>query len=69
MKSKNLRKIVFRKYKDGDGVFKIFRDLNSALVLNITQKWCRNHFPSFIDKNHWTIVSGINLRSVSTGRK
>jgi len=22
-------------------------------VHHLTQKWCRDHFPSFIDKNHW----------------
>jgi hypothetical protein len=41
MKSKDLRKVVFRKYKDGDGICKIFRDLNSALVLNTIKRWCK----------------------------
>jgi transposase len=41
MKSKDLRKVVFRKYEDGDGVCKIFRDLNSSLGLNTIKRWCK----------------------------
>jgi hypothetical protein len=33
MKSKDLQQVVFRKYEDGDGPTKIFRDLNGSLGL------------------------------------
>jgi len=41
MKSEDLRKVVFRKYEDGDGVCKIFRDLNGSLGLNTIRRWCK----------------------------
>ncbi|CAF2886452.1 unnamed protein product [Rotaria sp. Silwood2] len=41
MKSEDLRKVVFRKYEDGDGVCKIFRDLNGSLGLNTIKRWCK----------------------------
>jgi hypothetical protein len=40
MKSKDLQKVVFRKYEDGDGPNKIFRDLNGSLGLNTIKRWC-----------------------------
>jgi len=42
MKSEDLRKVVFRKYEDGDGVCKIFRDLNGSLGLNTFNRTVRN---------------------------
>ncbi|CAF2082310.1 unnamed protein product [Rotaria magnacalcarata] len=41
MKSEDLRKVAFRKYEDGDGVYKIFRDLNGSLGLNTIKRWCK----------------------------
>ena len=40
MKSEDLRKVVFRKYEDGDNACKIFRDLNGSLGLNTIKRWC-----------------------------
>jgi hypothetical protein len=41
MKSKDLQKVIFRKYEDGDGPTKIFRDLNGSLGLNTIKRWCK----------------------------
>jgi transposase len=41
MKSKDLRKVVFWKYEDGDGPTKILRDLNGSLGLNTIKRWCK----------------------------
>ncbi len=41
MKSKDLQKVVFRKYEDGDGPTKIFHDLNGSLGLNTIKRWCK----------------------------
>jgi transposase len=40
MKSKDLQKVVSRKYEDSDGPTKIFRDLNGSLGLNTIKRWC-----------------------------
>ena len=41
IKSEDLRKVVFHKYKDGEGVCKIFGDLNGSLGINTTKRWCK----------------------------
>ncbi|CAF4105925.1 unnamed protein product [Rotaria magnacalcarata] len=41
MKSKDLQQVVFRKYEDGDGPTKIFRDLNGSLGLATIKRWCK----------------------------
>ncbi|CAF4548167.1 unnamed protein product, partial [Rotaria sp. Silwood2] len=41
MKSKDLQKVVFSKYENGDYPTKIFRDLNGALRLNTIKRWCK----------------------------
>jgi len=41
MKSKDLQKVIFRKYEDGDGPTKIFRDLNGSLSLDTIKRWCK----------------------------
>jgi hypothetical protein len=41
MKSKDLQKVIFSKYEDGDGPTKIFRDLNGCLGLNTIKRWCK----------------------------
>ncbi|CAF4642983.1 unnamed protein product, partial [Rotaria magnacalcarata] len=41
MKSKDLQQVVFRKYEDGDGPTKIFRDLNDSLGLATIKRWCK----------------------------
>jgi hypothetical protein len=41
MKSKDLQKVVFLKYEDGDGPAKIFRDLNGSLGLSNIKRWCK----------------------------
>jgi len=39
MKSKDLQKVIFRKYEDGDSPTKIFRDLNGSLSLDTIKRW------------------------------
>ena len=41
MKSKDLQKLVFSKYDDGDGTTKIFRHLNGAISLSTIERCCR----------------------------
>jgi hypothetical protein len=41
MKSKDLQKVIFRKYEDGDGPTKIFHDLNGFLSLDTIKRWCK----------------------------
>ena len=41
MNSEDLRKVVFRKYEDGDGVCKIFRDLNGSFGFNTIKRLCK----------------------------
>ncbi|CAF2070641.1 unnamed protein product [Rotaria magnacalcarata] len=41
MKSKDLQQVVFRKYEDGDGPTKNFRDLNDSLGLATIKRWCK----------------------------
>ena len=41
MKSEDLRKVIFRKYEDGDDVRKIFRDLHGSMGLNTVKRWCK----------------------------
>ncbi len=41
MKSEDLQKVVFRKYEDGDGPAKIFRDLIGSLGLTTIKRWCK----------------------------
>jgi len=41
MESKDLQKVVFCKYEDGDDPSKIFRDLNGSLRLTTIKRWCK----------------------------
>ncbi|CAF4432281.1 unnamed protein product [Rotaria magnacalcarata] len=41
MKSKDLQKLVFCKYEQGDGPTKIFRDLNGFVGLRTVNRWCK----------------------------
>ena len=41
MKSKDLQKLVFSKYDNGDGTIKIFRYLNGAISLSTIERRCR----------------------------
>ncbi|CAF1415797.1 unnamed protein product [Adineta ricciae] len=41
MKNEYLQKVVFRKYEDGGGLTKIFRDPNRSLGLNTIKRWCK----------------------------
>ena len=41
MKSKDLQKIVFSKYQNGDGPTKIHRDLSGGLSFNTVKRWCK----------------------------
>ncbi|CAF3539672.1 unnamed protein product [Rotaria socialis] len=41
MKCKDLQQVVFRKYEDGDGPTKIFRDLSGSLGLATIKRWCK----------------------------
>ena len=41
MKNKDLQKIVFSKYQNGDGPSKIFRDLHECLCLKTINRWCK----------------------------
>jgi inhibitor of nuclear factor kappa-B kinase subunit alpha len=41
MKNKDLQKIVFSKYQNGDGPTKIFRDLGGGLCLKTIKRWCK----------------------------
>ena len=41
MKSKDLQRLVFSKYDNGDGTTKIFRDLNGAISLSTIERCCK----------------------------
>jgi hypothetical protein len=41
MKSKDIQKIIFSKYEKGEGLTKIFRDLNGAVGLRTVKRWCK----------------------------
>ncbi|CAF1450327.1 unnamed protein product [Adineta ricciae] len=41
MKSKDLQNVVLHKYEDGDGLNKIFRNLNGSLGLITITRWCK----------------------------
>ena len=41
MKSKDVQKIVFRKYQDGDTPSEIVRHLNGCLGLTTIKRWCQ----------------------------
>ena len=41
MKSKDLQKIVFSKYQNGDAPTKIHRDLAAGLCLKTIERWCK----------------------------
>ncbi len=41
MKSKDLQKIVFSKFQNGDGPTKIYRDLSGGLSLETVKRWCK----------------------------
>ncbi|CAM4965267.1 unnamed protein product [Rotaria socialis] len=42
MKSKDIQKLVLSKYENGDGLTKIFRDLNGTLSLATIERWCKS---------------------------
>ena len=41
MKSKDVQKLVLSKYEKGDGITKIFQDLNRTISLLMIERWCR----------------------------
>ena len=40
-KSKDFQNLLLSKYQNGDGLSKIFRDLNGSVSLRTTQRWCK----------------------------
>jgi transposase len=42
MKSKDLQRMVFSKYQDGDRTTKIYRVLNRAIGLSTIERWCKS---------------------------
>ena len=41
MKNKDLQKIVFSRYQNGDGPTKIYGDLSGSLYLKTIKRWCQ----------------------------
>ena len=41
MKSKDLQKVVFSKFQNGDRPTKIFKDLSGVLSLETVKRWCK----------------------------
>ena len=41
MKSRDLQNIVFSKYRNGDGLTKIFHDSAGGLSLETSERWCK----------------------------
>jgi hypothetical protein len=42
MKNKDLQRVVFSKYQDGDRPTKTYRDLNRAIGLSAIERWCKS---------------------------